>query len=149
VQKETIHYTAASGFLFLRFFCPAILAVRFPYTLNLFQPKLFKLTCDSPPTDNTGRLLLLITKIMQNLSNLIQFQDGGKELFMIPCDSFITANIPKFKEFIDRISVSLELISNILVQGNITSRFTVSFHKHRPKPQRLRYGPGTRIFSHH
>jgi hypothetical protein len=40
------------------------------------------------------------------MSNLQHFTDGGKELYMIPFDSFISANIPKFKDYIDNISAS-------------------------------------------
>jgi hypothetical protein len=56
------------------------------------------------PTEQTARLLTLMAKILQNLSNLQQFVDGGKEQYMIPCDSFISANLPLFKSYIDSIS---------------------------------------------
>jgi hypothetical protein len=56
------------GFLFLRFFCPAILA---PHNFGLV---------DEPPCPEAQRHLTLVTKTLQNLANGMRF--GTKEPYM-------------------------------------------------------------------
>ncbi|KAJ3124244.1 hypothetical protein HK098_001306 [Nowakowskiella sp. JEL0407] len=85
-----VKYCAISGFIFLRFFCPAILS-----------PKLFYLM-NEHPDPNTARTLTLIAKILQNLANLTTF--GNKEPYMVNSNSFIEENIPMMTKFIDKIS---------------------------------------------
>lgn len=89
-QIEVVRYTAVSGFLFLRFFCPAVLG-----------PKLFDLA-NEHPEPKTARTLTLIAKTLQNLSNLCEF--GYKEPYMADMNPFIQANMDKMRQFIDRIS---------------------------------------------
>ncbi|TPX70902.1 hypothetical protein SpCBS45565_g01494 [Spizellomyces sp. 'palustris'] len=88
--QQPVHYAAISGFIFLRFFCPAIL-----------NPKLFGLIPDFPDA-TTARTFTLIAKILQNLANLSDF--GSKEPYMAECNSFIEANIDAMKSFIDAIA---------------------------------------------
>ncbi|CAG9864398.1 unnamed protein product [Phyllotreta striolata] len=58
-DDKGVRYSVISGFIFLRFFAPAILG-----------PKLFDLT--SQPLDNqTGRTLTLISKTIQSLGNVV------------------------------------------------------------------------------
>lgn len=82
-------YTAVSGFLFLRFICPAILS-----------PKLFGLLRDHPRT-KAQRTLTLIAKVLQKLSNLSTF--GKREEYMEPMNRFLTTHRSAFREFIDQV----------------------------------------------
>jgi hypothetical protein len=83
-----------SGFIFLRFFCPAILG-----------PKLFGLRDDVP--DNTiGRTLTMVAKVLQNLANIVDF--GQKEPYLIDLNPFITENKERMKSFIDALAFNRE-----------------------------------------
>eukprot|EP00026_Physarum_polycephalum_P003107 Phypoly_transcript_03116.p1 GENE.Phypoly_transcript_03116~~Phypoly_transcript_03116.p1 ORF type:complete len:809 (+),score=167.07 Phypoly_transcript_03116:160-2427(+) len=84
-------YTAISGFIFLRFICPAILA-----------PKLFNLAPDHPGIKQT-RYLILIAKTLQNLANLVEF-GGVKEEFMKNMNEFVLANLDNMRNFIDKLA---------------------------------------------
>jgi len=90
-QVRITKYTAVSGFIFLRFFCPAILG-----------PKLFTLMNEHPDV-NTNRNLILIAKVLQNLANLVEFS-GDKEEYMANMNVFFVANIDKMKVFIDNVA---------------------------------------------
>ncbi|KAI8855111.1 hypothetical protein BC829DRAFT_485678 [Chytridium lagenaria] len=83
-------YSGVSGFLFLRFFCPAILS-----------PRLFNITQDLP-TPAATRTLTLLAKIIQNLANLTEF--GNKEPYMVQFNVFIQSQMPSMRAFIDRLS---------------------------------------------
>ncbi|KAI9348026.1 hypothetical protein BDR26DRAFT_853830 [Obelidium mucronatum] len=89
-DNSTVKYSAISGFIFLRFFCPAILS-----------PNLFKLIDDFPDT-NRARTFTLLAKIIQSLANLTEF--GQKEQYLAEFNPFITEQIPHMKRFIDKIS---------------------------------------------
>ncbi|KAJ3032292.1 hypothetical protein HDV00_007715 [Rhizophlyctis rosea] len=95
-DEEHVRYTAVSGFIFLRFFAPAILG-----------PKLFGLeTALSGGLDaRATRTLTLSAKVLQSLANLVEF--GQKESFMTPMNGFIAGNVDKMKRFIDEISTSV------------------------------------------
>ena len=80
-------YTAVSGFLFLRFICPAILS-----------PKLFGLLRDHP-RNKAQRTFTLIAKVLQKLSNLSTF--GKREEYMEPMNRFLTTHRTAFREYID------------------------------------------------
>ncbi|KAJ1330226.1 hypothetical protein BSLG_009645 [Batrachochytrium salamandrivorans] len=85
-----VRYTCISGFIFLRFFAPAVLG-----------PRLFGL--DVGEIDSrSARNLLLVAKTLQNLSNLVEF--GQKELYMAPMNVFIKNNMGRMKRFIESIS---------------------------------------------
>jgi hypothetical protein len=86
---RTVTYTSVSGFLFLRFFCPAIL-----------NPKLFGLLRDHPQP-KAQRTLTLIAKSLQALANLSNF--GQKELWMEPMNRFLSGNRQGVKDFIDNV----------------------------------------------
>jgi len=86
---RTVPYTSVSGFLFLRFFCPALL-----------NPKLFGLLRDHPHP-KAQRTLTLIAKSLQVLSNLSTF--GQKEAWMEPMNRFLAQNRQSVKDFIDNI----------------------------------------------
>lgn len=86
---RTVQYTSVSGFLFLRFFCPALL-----------NPKLFGLLKDHPQP-KAQRALTLIAKALQALANLSTF--GQKEAWMEPMNKFINSHRQPVKKFIDDI----------------------------------------------
>ncbi|KAI8621436.1 hypothetical protein BC830DRAFT_1094513 [Chytriomyces sp. MP71] len=89
-KSAVVKYSAISGFIFLRFFCPAILS-----------PNLFKII-DDVPDGNRSRTFTLVAKIIQNLANLSEF--GQKEQYLAGCNDFIKHQIPNMKRFIDKIS---------------------------------------------
>lgn len=117
--SRTVSYSSVSGFLFLRFFCPAVL-----------NPKLFGLLKGRflrPPLKGSTylrihlvtnveldharpraqRTLTLITKALQTLANMTTF--GSKEPWMAQMNEFLQAHRPEFKEFVDEIcSISPE-----------------------------------------
>lgn len=90
-QDENVVYNSVAGFLFLRFFCPALL-----------NPKLFGLI-RSHPTPNVQRSLTLITKLLQGFANRVRF--GLKEPWMIPMNSFIDAHEGELVEFYKRVTL--------------------------------------------
>ncbi|KAI8630826.1 GTPase [Xylariaceae sp. FL1651] len=89
-------YTAVGAFIFLRFFCPAIVA-----------PESEKLV-DEPPSKEMRRGLLLIAKVIQNLANNVLF--GAKEPYMYPLNDFLTKNIYKVTTFLREISVPPDVL---------------------------------------
>jgi len=78
------------GFFFLRFVCPALLS-----------PEQWGIV-DDPPTPGLRRTLILISKVIQNLANELEF--GDKEAYMMPMNVFIQQNIPRMKEFLTNLS---------------------------------------------
>ena len=86
---RTVTYTAVSGFLFLRFVCPAILS-----------PKLFGLLRDHP-RPRAQRTLTLIAKVLQKMSNISTF--GKREEWMEPMNRFLTTQRPVFRDYIDEV----------------------------------------------
>ncbi|KAL2022026.1 hypothetical protein VTK56DRAFT_6266 [Thermocarpiscus australiensis] len=86
---RTVTYTSVSGFLFLRFLCPAIL-----------NPKLFGLLRDHP-RPHAQRTLTLIAKSLQALANLSTI--GKKETWMEPMNRFLNAKRQEFKDFLDAV----------------------------------------------
>ncbi|AEO71616.1 uncharacterized protein THITE_2124231 [Thermothielavioides terrestris NRRL 8126] len=84
-------YTAVGAFIFLRFFCPAIVA---PEVEGLVS---------TPPSKEMRRGLLLIAKVIQNLANNVLF--GAKEPYMFPLIDFLTNNIYKVTTFLRESSV--------------------------------------------
>ena len=86
---RTVRYTSVSGFLFLRFICPAILS-----------PKLFGLLRDHP-RPRAQRTFTLITKALQALANLTTF--GQKESWMEPMNKFLNSHRQSVKDYIDSV----------------------------------------------
>lgn len=102
---RTVAYSSVSGFLFLRFFCPAILN---PKLFGLLKgessgrTKLPVLTMRSEtPRPRAQRTLTLIAKSLQGLANMSTF--GAKEPWMEPMNKFLQASRPEFKAFVDQI----------------------------------------------
>eukprot|EP01129_Flabellula_baltica_P008456 TRINITY_DN3362_c0_g2_i3.p1 TRINITY_DN3362_c0_g2~~TRINITY_DN3362_c0_g2_i3.p1 ORF type:complete len:702 (-),score=128.11 TRINITY_DN3362_c0_g2_i3:370-2475(-) len=90
-SNEEIVYLAPSGFLFLRFFCAAILS-----------PNLFKLM-EVTQSKQTPRNLLIISKVLMNLANLCTFRT--KELSFVPLNPWIEEKIPVIKYYLEKASV--------------------------------------------
>jgi hypothetical protein len=86
---RTVKYSSVSGFLFLRFFVPAVL-----------NPKLFGLLKDHPKA-RARRTLTLIAKSLQGLANMSSF--GTKEAWMEPMNTFLTSHRQEFKTYLDNI----------------------------------------------
>jgi len=82
---------AVGGFVFLRFFCPAIVSP----DGNLVS---------IPQSKELRRGLVLCTKIIQNLANNVLF--GVKENFMVELNEFLKSNISQVTSFLKRISGS-------------------------------------------
>ncbi|KAI8264080.1 Neurofibromin [Colletotrichum sp. SAR11_239] len=91
-------YTAVGAFVFLRFFCPAIVA---PEVEGLVT---------TTPSKEMRRGLLLIAKVIQNLANNVLF--GAKEPYMFPLNDFLTQNIYRVTTFLREISVAPETIDS-------------------------------------
>jgi neurofibromin 1 len=91
VRFPEAKYTAVGAFVFLRFFCPAIVA---PDAEGLVH---------TTPSKDMRRGLLLIAKIVQNLANNVLF--GAKEPWMFPLNDFLTQNIYRVTTFLREISV--------------------------------------------
>ncbi|PIA88788.1 putative Ras GTPase-activating-like protein ngap [Cercospora beticola] len=84
---RTVSYSSVSGFLFLRFFCPAVL-----------NPKLFGLLNDDIKP-RARRTFTLIAKSLQTMANMASF--GTKEPWMEPMNAFLVQHRESFKTFID------------------------------------------------
>jgi len=83
-------YSVVGGFFFLRFVCPAIVS-----------PEGFGVMDKVP---NSGRRpLILISKILQNLGNGVQF--GKKEEYMAPLNDLILHYLPLIQQFFDELTV--------------------------------------------
>lgn len=79
-----VQLSAVSGFIFLRFFCPAIL-----------NPKLFGLWPEISENPVATRTLTLVAKVIQNLANLSDFR--GKEPHMEFCNEWILWNLDSMR----------------------------------------------------
>jgi hypothetical protein len=108
---RTVTYTSVSGFLFLRFICPAIL-----------NPKLFGLLRDNP-RPRAQRTLTLIAKGLQALGNLSTF--GKKESWMEPMNKFLNNQRALFKHFIDQTCSIPSERSTAIVPATYTTPITI------------------------
>lgn len=108
---RTVAYTSVSGFLFLRFLCPALL-----------NPKLFGLLRDHPQP-KAQRTLTLIAKSLQALANLSTF--GQKEAWMEPMNRFLAGHRQAVKAFIDEVcSISGER-NNFALPASYSTPITI------------------------
>ncbi|KAI8975358.1 hypothetical protein BDF20DRAFT_914298 [Mycotypha africana] len=85
-------YTAVGSFIFLRFFCPAIVS---PETEGHIKNT-------ASISREMRRGFLIATKIIQNLANNVLF--GAKETYMIVLNDFLTSNIYKVASFLREVS---------------------------------------------
>lgn len=108
---RTVAFTSVSGFLFLRFICPAIL-----------NPKLFGLLRDYP-RPRAQRTLTLIAKALQALANLSNI--GKKETWMEPMNRFLTSRRQSLKDFIDEICAIPAERSNVVLPASYSTPITM------------------------
>lgn len=108
---RTVAFTSVSGFLFLRFICPAIL-----------NPKLFGLLRDYP-RPRAQRTLTLIAKALQALANLSNI--GKKETWMEPMNRFLTSRRQSLKDFIDEICAIPAERSNVILPASYSTPITM------------------------
>ncbi|KAM3549189.1 hypothetical protein MY1884_008850 [Beauveria asiatica] len=108
-------YTAVGAFIFLRFFCPAIVA---PEAEGLV---------DAPPPKELRRGLLLIAKIIQNLANNVLF--GTKEPYMFPLNRFLVKNISVVTGFLRTISIPPATLDIVVTKETTDFGSCVSFHR--------------------
>ena len=109
---RTVTYTSVSGFLFLRFICPAIL-----------NPKLFGLLPDHPG-NRAQRTLTLIAKGLQALANLSTI--GKKETWMEPMNKFISTQRQAVRDFLDEVcDISTDRSTNISVPASYSTPITI------------------------
>eukprot|EP00043_Microstomoeca_roanoka_P016864 m.174171 g.174171 ORF g.174171 m.174171 type:complete len:789 (-) comp16537_c0_seq2:419-2785(-) len=90
-QPTTAAYTAVSGFIFLRFFAPAVLS-----------PKLFGMREELADV-TTARTLTLLAKALQAIGNLGSSDISLKEEYMAPLGPVIDRNVPRAKKFIEEL----------------------------------------------
>ncbi|CAK7898362.1 GTPase activating protein Bud2p [[Candida] anglica] len=90
-EDKTTALNCLSAFIFLRFFCPAIL-----------NPKLFYLTKDHQ-TGETQRTLTLIAKILLNLANRQEFSPH-KEPHLVKMNEFLSRHQAEVLDYFDKIT---------------------------------------------
>ncbi|ORY28775.1 hypothetical protein BCR39DRAFT_533800 [Naematelia encephala] len=83
-------HSSVGSFIFLRFFCPAIVA---PENMDLDVPA---------DVRDVRRALLLITKVVQNLANNVAF--GGREPHMKVLNSFLSENIRQVTKYLSELA---------------------------------------------
>ncbi|CAK7264908.1 Ras GTPase activating protein ira2 [Sporothrix epigloea] len=116
VRFPEAKYTAVGAFIFLRFFCPAIVA---PEVEGLVT---------TPPSKEMRRGLLLIAKIIQNLANNVLF--GAKEPYMFPLNEFLSYNIYDVTTFLREISAAPEAGERSVRSGVAPFGASVSLHRY-------------------
>ncbi|KAK6598855.1 GTPase-activator protein for Ras-like GTPase [Botrytis cinerea] len=119
-------FTAVGAFIFLRFFCPAIVA---PDAEGLIA---------SPPSKEMRRGLLLIAKVVQNLANNVLF--GAKEPYMYPLNDFLTQNIYRVTTFLREISAPPNVRETLAESESFDFGSCVALHRffHTPVLDALR-----------
>jgi len=98
-------HTAIGGFIFLRFFCPALVS---PDSFGLME---------TAPSREGRHVLTLIAKTMVNMANGIPF--GTKEPAMKEMNEFILHNLNRVSDFFD------ELATIPVDQVNLTQQTTI------------------------
>ncbi|KOC63546.1 Ras GTPase-activating protein 3 [Habropoda laboriosa] len=99
-KNKEVRYSVISGFIFLRFFAPAILG-----------PRLFDITTEQIDSQ-TNRTLTLISKTIQSLGNLVSCRGGAgsvcKEEYMecVYREFYTEKHIQAVKQFLELISTS-------------------------------------------
>ncbi|XP_034152125.1 rasGAP-activating-like protein 1 isoform X1 [Esox lucius] len=128
-ENEDVKYLAISGFFFLRFFAPAILA-----------PKLFQLR-DHHADTRTSRTLLLLAKAVQSVGNLGLQLGHCKELWMEPLHPIILCSVASVKDFLDKlIDIDHDSVSEVPQKAVFLPSVIVKegyLHKHKAEGTQL------------
>jgi hypothetical protein len=99
-------YTSVTSFLFLRFFCPA-----------LMSPQSFDLV-DEVPNALLSRNLALLSKTLMNLANFIPY--GHKEPNLSQLNDWLTSNFGQMRDYIDRLVDDPEGSDAPIIHANAT-----------------------------
>ncbi|KAG0747979.1 hypothetical protein G6F62_000155 [Rhizopus arrhizus] len=111
-----VKYTAAGSFIFLRFFCPAIVS---PESVGLLKnSNLF--------SREMRRGFLMATKVIQNLANNVLF--GAKETYMIALNDFLTDNIYKVATFLREMSTCCDSADSIVEDYKLNDEDYIRLH---------------------
>ncbi|CEP11505.1 hypothetical protein [Parasitella parasitica] len=105
-HHQVARYTCVSGFIFLRWICPAIIS-----------PKQFGLVQDHPDT-KTCRTLTLIAKCLMTLASHSTIEQNAKEPWMIRLNEFVQNNTHHFMNFINFVSVNDDKLEHDVVDRN-------------------------------
>ncbi|KAI9885973.1 MAG: hypothetical protein M1823_002251 [Watsoniomyces obsoletus] len=109
---HTVRYSSVSGFLFLRFFCPAVL-----------NPKIFGLLPDHP-RPLAQRTFTLVAKSLQGIANMSTF--GNKERWMEPMNNHLVVHRQEFLSFIDTIcAITADQLPLHLTPPSYTTPMTI------------------------
>ncbi|KAI9469011.1 MAG: hypothetical protein EXX96DRAFT_612687 [Benjaminiella poitrasii] len=100
-HHQVAKYTCVSGFIFLRWICPAIIS-----------PKQFGLVQDHPDM-KTCRTLTLIAKCLMTLASYSSVEQNAKEPWMICLNDFVQDNTQHLMNFINFVSMDDENLSEI------------------------------------
>jgi hypothetical protein len=84
-------HSAVGSFIFLRFFCPAIV-----------NPEAVELDVSADARE-IRRALLMITKVIQNLANNVKFKEPHMQIL----NDFLAANIKQVTRYLGDIAVSM------------------------------------------
>eukprot|EP00056_Hartaetosiga_gracilis_P002922 m.58221 g.58221 ORF g.58221 m.58221 type:complete len:799 (+) comp11251_c0_seq2:55-2451(+) len=91
IEGIDTQYTSVSGFVFLRFFAPAVLS-----------PNLFGIR-EEIADRTVARTLTLLAKSLQSIGNLGTSAIAMKEDYMLPLAQVIDENVPRVKLFIEEL----------------------------------------------
>ena len=125
---RTVKYTSVSSFLFLRFFCPAILNPKIhglipgeTVSAGVYRQPLI-IRPDLPP-DRTKRTFTLVAKSLNVLASQGKF--GAKEPWMEPMNKFLIASQNQFRAFVDEIcGVSSSQVASAKLEPQFVSSLT-------------------------
>jgi hypothetical protein len=116
---------AVCGFIFLRFFCSALVTPEeygLAGMLQLFyisrRTKISAETDFVPP--QMRRRLILIAKVIQNLASGVRF--GTKEQYLQDMNAFLDQGTPAVHQFYDRMTVSHTLRMGICLSSRSLTR---------------------------
>jgi translation initiation factor 2B subunit (eIF-2B alpha/beta/delta family) len=114
--------TCVGGIFFLRYFCPSLIS---PVDNRIVELQ---------PKSNSMRTLILLTKILQNISNGVKVTENQKEPFMMNVKDLIDETISSTQEFLKNLSSTFwihegEVMKPIKVNSQILFRTLQTFQK--------------------
>jgi hypothetical protein len=114
-ETNEVTMTAIAGLIILRFIGPVIVT-----------PHLFQIIPKSPPS-NTQRTLMLVSKILQQLANQVEFK---KEKYMEFANKFLNEKLELQNEFFDKISTGEIIEKNDSVTDDELLWSSYQIHEH-------------------